>query len=183
MRTKRSAFTLFEMVLVVAVLVVLGALAVPAILGTQEAAKGEASADAVRAAWTQARAQAMKEGRPYRFAVVWNKGNFRVAPDDDTFWGSTREQGSPNGPLVLENTLPEGMRFTESPDAGIDPTAPSGDSTCLPVGSVSGDSWVSVVVFQPDGSCDRDCDIAFQGKIGSCTTLKLNSVTGTAVSD
>src|SRR5690242_4803736 len=84
--TRRPAFTLIEMLLVVAVLIALGAVAYPTLSAMYGDVKIKAAADTVRASWTEARAHAIEDGRAYRFAVQPGTGKFRVAPDADGFW-------------------------------------------------------------------------------------------------
>src|SRR5262245_36031751 len=81
MATPRPSFTLLEMVLVLALLVIMAAISLPAINEQYADYRVHAAADQVRARWADARTQAVNEGRAYRFAVVRNRGNFRVAPD------------------------------------------------------------------------------------------------------
>src|ERR1700756_3400429 len=83
----RRAYTLFELLLVLALLVLLAAIAYPTLDGVLATFRMTEAADMVRANWADARAYAMNEGRSYRFAVISGKGNFRVAPDSPEFWG------------------------------------------------------------------------------------------------
>src|SRR5260370_627756 len=76
----RSAFTLLELIMVMTILVILAVLSYPSINAMYGSYRVEAAADQVRAAWAEARTHAANEGRPYRFSVVPNKRNFRVAP-------------------------------------------------------------------------------------------------------
>src|SRR5690349_19359062 len=84
---RRPGFTLFELVLVLAVMVVVAAISYPSIDSVFNSYKVGTGADAVRAGWAKARAQAMNDGIPYRFSVMPNTGNFRIAPDLPDFWG------------------------------------------------------------------------------------------------
>ena len=100
----RPAYTLFEMLVVVAIIVVLAALAIPSMDAFFSEYRLNAGTDAVRANWELARTHSMNEGRAYRFAVVHDKGNFRIAPDTSQFWGdggSMADQGE-NGGTAFE---------------------------------------------------------------------------------
>jgi len=165
-RNTRKAYTLFELLLVMAIILVLAALAYPSLTGSYAQTKGTASADSVKAAWTSARSQAMKENRPYRFAVVWNKGSYRVAPDSEEFWsGTPSDSADPaKAPLVIEESLPEGVTFRGSDQGSTD----------------SSSDWSTVVVFNPDGTASEDTEVSFQSQGGSGATLKLKAFTGTA---
>src|SRR5262245_26003542 len=99
---RRAGFTLFEVVLVMAVLVIAAALTYPSLKGMYGYFKVHGAVDSVRAAWAQARAHAIEEGRPYRFAVEPDGSHYRVAPDHNDFWNG----GSTEGGHVLQEALP-----------------------------------------------------------------------------
>lgn len=179
-RHARRAYTLFELVLVLAVLVVLAAFTLPSMDAMYGNFRLAAAADMVRANWAAARAHALDEGRPYRFAIVPNHGNFRIAPDSGDFWGSANVPDlteSTEPPLVLEDVLPRGVRFT-SPDAlqsgAVDL---SGDAVLSP-GSIDPSMWSRTVTFLPDGTTNEDVEIAFHGRGGQPVVLKLRALTG-----
>src|SRR6266542_3901766 len=110
----RRGYTLLEMIRVLAIVVILLSVAYPSLTAMQRSYRVEGAADGAKAGMLTARAQAIEEGRPYRFAIVPGKGNFRVAPDSPDFWGGgappTAAQGSA-APLVLEESLPKGTFF------------------------------------------------------------------------
>ncbi len=147
-RQPRRAYTLFELLLVLVLLVLLAAIAYPT-------------------------------RRAYRFAVISGKGNFRVAPDSPEFWGGGDPPvaDSNNPPLVVEDSLPRGVRFS-TPDtyqtASIDQ---SGDSA-LPPGSVDPGSWSAIVTFLPDGTTKEDVEIVFTGAGARPVDVKLRGLTG-----
>ncbi|TMQ33677.1 MAG: prepilin-type N-terminal cleavage/methylation domain-containing protein [Planctomycetota bacterium] len=85
-RRSRQGYTLFEVVLVLALLVLLAAITYPSLDAMYGDSKVTAAGDMVRGAWAEAQARAMDEGRAYRFAVIPNQGNYRVAPDSADFW-------------------------------------------------------------------------------------------------
>src|SRR5205823_247476 len=86
-RQPRRAFSLFELLLVIALIVLLAAIAYPTLDGALATFRITEAADMVRACWADARAHAMNEGQAYRFAVLPGQGNFRVAPDSPDYWG------------------------------------------------------------------------------------------------
>src|SRR5438874_4807621 len=109
----RSGYTLLELMLVLAIIVVMAAIAYPSATAMYGHLRLSQAADAVRAAWAEARAHAIDEGRPYRFAIIPDQGNYRVAPDSPEFWGSSsQEQASAdaiNPPFFLNEALPKGL--------------------------------------------------------------------------
>lgn len=181
-RARRRAFTLFEVVLVCAVLVIVAALAYPSLRSMYGYYKLQGAVDAVRAAWADARARAINEGRPYRFAIENQGSHFRVAPDRPEYWTGSSPASDPDGPgLIMEKALPPGVRFTlnGSPqDASSLPEEPI--STTQEKVDIPPDSWVPAVVFLPDGTAREDVRILFQIRGVRPTMLYLRGLTGTA---
>src|SRR5512142_2745707 len=108
-RPRRRGFTLLEVMLVMVILVALGALVYPTLSAMYGDVRVKAAADQVRAAWTEARANAIEGGQNYRFAVQPGTGKFRVAPDGPGFWdgssggGPTDDNAPP--PRIIEGDL------------------------------------------------------------------------------
>jgi prepilin-type N-terminal cleavage/methylation domain-containing protein len=173
--TGRNAYTLLEMVLVTAVIGMLAAMSVPVMTSLQSHTRIQAGVDAVRAAWAQGRAKAIEEGRPYRFAVVMGKSNFRLAPDRADSWnGGNAPSSDPAGPgLVREGALPKGVVFADKDQAG-----PTGTDTVVPAGHVGQGMWADVAVFQPDGTAREDVEIAFQVQGSRGMVIRLRALTG-----
>lgn len=177
----RPAYTLFELVLVLAVIVVLGAIAYPAFDTMYGGYRLTAAVDQVRAHWASAQAAAMDQGRAYRFAVLDGKGNFRIAPDSSDYWlggdiahPADAESGPP---LMLEDALPKGVRFSDPDDAHA-MTNDFTNDTIAPAGSIDPSHWSTVAIFLPDGTAHEDVEIAFQTKGARPLLLKLRGLTG-----
>ena len=106
---------------------------------------------------------------PYRFAVTENTGKFRVAPDDDVYWGGSGAKPDGDRPLIIEGELPEGVLFTtsEAAYAGTE-QAPA-----------PGPEWgLTIAVYLADG-CGRDDSEVFFGKAGQrAMGLRLRGLTG-----
>ena len=113
-RPPRRGFTLFEVLLVAALLVVVAALVYPSLKGSYGYYKLQGGIDSVRAAWAQARARAIEEGRPYRFSVESGGSHYRVAPDQggDSSGAHASGNDSHGHGLVLEKALPAGVTFS-----------------------------------------------------------------------
>ena len=83
MKTPRLAYTLMEVVLVMAVLVMVTSLAYPFAAGWFSGQKTTSAADKVRAKLTEAKMLAQREGRAYQFSFKPNTGEWRMAPQGD----------------------------------------------------------------------------------------------------
>lgn len=175
----RRGYTLLELVLVLALLVVVAAMIIPSAESMHGQFRLTQGSDSVRSAWALARAYAIDEGRPYRFAIIPNQGNFRVAPDSPEFWSGGGQAQSPgdssNPPLVLNKTLPKGLRFS-APDAA--PAAALGTESSLPPESVNPEMWSSRTVFLPDGTASQDVEIIFGADGTMGLVMKLRALTG-----
>lgn len=165
MRRVRPAYTLLELVLVLAILVMLGGLAYPSIQGAYGGVRLRAGADSLRSALALARAHAMDEGRTYRFAVMPGQGNYRVAPDSSDYWGNGDAPAPADAstpPMVLEDKLPKGIVFT------------------LDEGGGGGESWVPVVSLLPDGTASDDKQFTLRLPGCSPVIVRLRQLTGMA---
>jgi len=160
----RRGFTMLEMLLVLAVVLVMAAVAAPSMEALQADSRLHAAADIIRARWADARARAAEDGIAYRFGVVQQSGKFRVAPDAAEFWSgdgpASLETDVP--PLVLEDTLPRGVAFADAAD---------------PDGGGGGD-YVPLITFLPDGTARENVEIAFRSGGGRGLILRLRALTG-----
>lgn len=156
----RNAFTILEVTLVLAVLLIIAAITLPSIDVMYSDLRLTAAADVVRGRWAETRARALEDGVAYRFAVVQQTGKYRIAPDAGDFWaggtGSAEETDAP--PMIIEDELPQGVAFA-SDESG-------------------GEEWSSVVVFQPDGTAREDVEIKFSTGGGKPLELRLRGLTG-----
>jgi prepilin-type N-terminal cleavage/methylation domain-containing protein len=175
-RTRRG-YTLFEVLLVMAILVILAAITYPTLDSMYAGYKVQAAADEVRGAWASARARAVDEGRAYRFAVVPGKGNFRVAPDTADYWQGSEPhsaQNSGNAPLILDDHLPKGISFVML--EGAQSGSPAADT--IVAGHVDPASWSTVVTFLPDGTVRDNAGIVIRMPGARALVLRLRALTG-----
>ncbi len=163
---RRAGFTILEIVLVLAVLLLLAAITLPSIEAMYGDLRLTAAADLVRARWADARARAVEDGVPYRFAVKPGSGHFRVAPDVGDFWaggngGSLPESDTP--PLVIEGELPKGVTFSE------DSPTNNGDQ--------SGE-WTTRATFLADATAKEDVQLTFHAIGARPLIVRLRALTG-----
>jgi prepilin-type N-terminal cleavage/methylation domain-containing protein len=190
-RTRRG-YTLMELILVLGVIALLAGILVPSLKGMYGYYKLQAAVDTVRSAWAEARARAIAESRPYRFAVVADANAFRVAPDQSDYWGGGQGPGNdPHGKgLVLEETLPRGVHFAIG-EAGGSPganrAAPGGSDDIDVAADLNRkqtgappapDAYTTAAVFLPDGTARDDVKIIFQVKGARPTAIHLRAMTG-----
>jgi prepilin-type N-terminal cleavage/methylation domain-containing protein len=175
----RPGYTLVELMLVLALMVMVAAIAYPSLDTMYLDTKLSMAGDQVRAKWLTARTQSVNEGRPYRFAVILGKGNYRLAPDSADFWGGSNGQTSDpdNGPLILEEALPKGVIFN-TPDSGQSEPDPNSD-TGSPTDGVDWSRAFTVATFLPDGTTREDlASITFNARGARPVDIKLRGLTG-----
>lgn len=180
-RQDRPGYTLFELVLVLALLIVLTTIIYPSLDAMYGEYRLTQAADMVRAAWATARSRALDEGRPYRFAVVPDRGNYRVAPDSADFWAGNGDMpeavDAATPPLILADVLPRGVRFTDAQDARAGQLDPGGESV-LPADAIPPDAWSTAAVFLPDGTARDDVEIVFTARGARPLVVRLRALTG-----
>jgi Tfp pilus assembly protein FimT len=174
-------------VLVVAMVAILAAMAYPSLNGLvgKDGLSGKpgqtAALDEVRGKLAVAKARAREDGRPYRFAVLPGKGNYRIAPDSDEFWGqgSSSDTASGHGPkpLVFAGALPPGSLFSEA-NAAI--RAADGNTYTDPQ-QVSPGSYQTLVTFLPDGTARDNGQIAVSTVEAQPVVVKVLALTGNVI--
>jgi prepilin-type N-terminal cleavage/methylation domain-containing protein len=165
--TSRRGFTLLEVTLVLAVMVLLAAMVFPSMEAMYGDVRLSAAADQVRGHWADARTKAIEEGRPYRFATQPD-GQYKIAPDTAEFWtgssdataGDSNDPDSP--PLVIEESLPQGIKFADESNAGDTDSGP----------------WQTALKFLPDGTASADKTITLQAEGYRPVQLRVRALTG-----
>jgi prepilin-type N-terminal cleavage/methylation domain-containing protein len=172
---KRHGYTLFEMVIVVAMILLMAGLAIPSIEGMYADNHLQSAVDQVSGKWAEIRTRAILEGRPYRFCFAPNGMDFRVGPDSPAFWsGGDPPTSSDSGPqpLVAQDSLPPGIQFDLNDQS--DPNSAGASSSM----NSSGGSWITYAVFLPDGTAQHDVALTFRYKDCTPVALRLRALTG-----
>lgn len=158
---RRSGFTLLELMLVMAVILVAGAIAVPAIDSMMSDGKAKAASDMVRARWAEIRGRAMREGRPYKFSVTYQSGKWRIEPENPADPSETGEDQN----FYKEGELPQGVLFAK-------------DQGTIGEASKGGGDYETLAVYLPDGTARDDVQIMFGQSGSQAIGLKLRALTG-----
>jgi prepilin-type N-terminal cleavage/methylation domain-containing protein len=154
MGRSRAGHTLLELMLVVAIMVVLLALAVPMIGPMFAGSRVDAASDMVRARLAEMRVKAIEEGRPYALKV--SKSRFRVEP----------AHGSGSG-AILEGKLPGNVTFRLGNGARQE-----------------SEDYQEIVRINANGAPESDAVISFADPEGGrAVDLRLRSVTGSVTAE
>lgn len=163
----RRGFTLFELIVVMALLLLLAAIILPSVGAFRGDTRQRAAADSIRGELAVARARAMEEGRPYRVAISQDKARLRRAPDGADFAqvpGSDHFDAS--GAAVdyaFEHVTAEVVAEQDMP-------APE-----------SVDGWMTIATVLPDGTCREDTAlIVITEQNNGSLRVRVRGLTGSA---
>lgn len=165
-----------ELLLVVSIIVLIGALASPAVLHTfarQSLSKG---ADRVRAAMGQARVSAIRDGDIYAVFVLEGGSWFNVAPfsqaRNQSATASSRQQiaAQKRQSATEEDLLPRGVTFSANITAVDDRAAEA-----LSAGDQG--SAIRPILFYPDGT-SQDARVVLQNEKEQYVEVQLRGMTG-----
>jgi hypothetical protein len=161
----RRGYSILELLIVMAALIILGAFTVPTLFGMRGDTRSKAGADMIRTRMNEARAKAMEDGTPYRVAVSADQRRLRVTPDSFDSIGMQANNGW-TGPLVAEDEFPQdvtaGLLFDEFGMAMQDDAG-----------------WIRVATFLPDGTCREDVvEIEVREPGATPFVVRLRGLTG-----
>jgi len=188
---RRRGYTLMEMLLVLAVLVMVAALAAPAMTGIMRRATLTAAGDAVRTDFTRAHVKAMKTGRIQVFRYELNGRKYRVQPwiaGDDSLETNSQSgateglgmdvAGAPAADTGEEKELPEGTTFAGGEAAVESRGSVVGEAVSNDASAAEGD-WSQPILFYPDGS-SSDAFVVVSDEFERGMRIDLSGLTGTA---
>ncbi|MEX2559654.1 MAG: prepilin-type N-terminal cleavage/methylation domain-containing protein [Pirellulales bacterium] len=177
----RRAFTLLETVLVLSLLVILAAMAWPALKGPMSGHRLRRSADQVRAEWARARNRAMLSGEIQAFVYLPGSDRFRVvayadaqgtlqqaAAGSNTAGSDTPGSGTTaSGTAAGDRFLPAGVVFAASTISAAAAQAAFGAQG----------SWSDMILFYPDGTSTK-ATVTHESEDGRQVPVELRGVTG-----
>jgi prepilin-type N-terminal cleavage/methylation domain-containing protein len=193
MKTRRG-YTLLELLLVVAILVVLTAVAWPALRSPWGRARIEEAGHAVRVALARVRVEAIESAMPYQFRFQPGTGTYEYGPapalggrnaetalaafDPDA---ADSESADPED-LAVEEDLPEGVRFVDPESAALRVAgsvvldAPAYAESAATSGAAE---WSAPIVFYPNGR-SLSARLTLVAPDGRMVDVVLRGLTGTA---
>ena len=196
----RRGYSLIELLLVLAVLVLVAAMATPAVLTVLEGQKLRKAGDQMRTEWARSRNMAMKNGRLYMFRYKLGLDEYEIRPwyaaDDALESSSSVSPLDAAGPqpgtaaalppgaaqplgtgsvFTPYKKLPEGILFAFG-EAQVDNRAASVDTEIAAQGV---DGWSLPILFYPDGSSST-ARLTLVNKRQQYVSLDLRGLTGLA---
>ena len=189
----RRGFTLVEILVVLAVIVLVSAMAVPLIRKPLLRREVQSAADSVRTELFHARIGAMRSSHVYTFQYQPGSGTYRVSPQDQpSSQTDDASQPAAQDPALADGehqpsedgSLPDGIRFMA--DDSPDPDAADATSTAVAQdgdsgnGGEGGNGWSDPILFYPDGTTSDARLIVASGR-GFAVHIRLRGVTGNVV--
>ena len=162
-------FTLLEMLIVLAIIVLVGAAVWPALRGAMDKAELVDAAKAVRTVLSQARLDAIDSGTPRQFryqpgGTLYEVSVYTLA--SDSLFTDAPEELPPEA--VTHYELPAGLRFATTLVSGDESTA---------VETV--DEWAQPVLLFPSGRTDN-LRLRIQGAEKMSVELRMRGIAGVA---
>ena len=175
-RGHRRALTLVEVCLVLALLVVIGAVSAPLLEGSFSRAGLTSAADVVRGAWARARLAAMESGNTHVFRFEPKGGRFQIValnelgvPGSEAMAPAGAERDPADMLRLPSNQLPKNITF-----AGGDVEASPRVMALL--GTSSG-TWSSPILFHADGTTS-DASLLLMNGEQQTARVTLRGLTG-----
>lgn len=177
---RRSALTLVEVCLVLALLIVIASFAIPLLGGAVERRALISGASLVQASWEKARLRAMESGQTYVVRVEPKGSRFQLLSLDQ--FTMPESQNVPATNSDADYTPSELMRLSRNqlPDGVIFAKLDVASSTQLAAMYGSSDSgpWSQPILFYPDGTTS-DASVLLQIESGQTVRVTLRGLTGT----
>lgn len=153
-RQVRPGLTLIEVLLVLTLLVVVGAIAVPILEGSFSRASLQNGGDLLRATWSRARLAAVETGEPCVFRCEPNGSRFQIIRLADLGTDEAEELEEEDTDAVhdaadmlrlREDRLPDGIIFAAAEVA-------TSNQIAATIGPTAGGAWSDPILFHPDGT-------------------------------
>lgn len=190
---RHAAMTLFELLLVLVLLVVIGSLAAPLFEGSLSSIRLRRGTDQVLATWSQARTHAIEAGQIFQFRFQPNGGDYRVDPwpgelEEELFEkdevnasseAASSERGTEESELAdwkYEASLPEEIVFSSAESVSQDEY---GERTVTRLDQENTSKWSTPIMFFPDGTTSAASLLLKNGK-EMYRRATLRSLTGVA---
>jgi Tfp pilus assembly protein FimT len=185
--------TLLEILLVLALIVIVFAVAVPTLTGSLSNQRLKKSAEVVRTAFSRARVKAMRNGRIQAFHCQLLGSKYATVPwymaadaveADDSLTADETATADPRWGLLNEQTaesLPDGIMFVAETEVVEERTEPIAGTAADAEVALDGYDmpWSPPILFYPDGTTS-DARVVLRNERGWIVAIELRGLTGVA---
>jgi prepilin-type N-terminal cleavage/methylation domain-containing protein len=191
-RVRRDAFTLMELLLVLALMVAIAAIAWPALRGSFDTQRLGKAGDQLRAAFGKTRVRAMRTGAIHVFRFQPGRAGYGsetwTASAEEVVSAVTAAGGVASGPTAPTMTAPPTSSTDTLPDGVVfhlaEVTVDARAANLLGAGGQGGDGetaeWSSPIFFYPDGTTSNT-HVVLANERGQAIVVTLRGLTGLAV--
>jgi len=199
-RQPRSGFTLLELMLVLAILVMIGSIASPMIGDLFERQKLRGAIDTLRLQWEEARLKAMRTGQAQVFTCELGTNAYSIKPlvlqSDAVNVGTGATLAVGGGLIETENfgrgTVAVAADLTDSDARELEDKISflsclvmsdmrsfslAQESQTLGTGAINTQTVAQTVIFYPDGSTST-AEVQIQNELGDIRGLQIRGLTG-----
>ena len=162
--------------MVLAIVVMVAAMSLPALNGTFDAQRLKRSADLVRSEWSRARVEAIRTGTEWAFFYSPNTGNYGIGPYSPYEAPTVPSGGQSMGRSNFDygnGLLPDGVVFFQG-EVESDTRA-----EVLNADGQGGGGGDQVILFYPDGTAQQ-AELLLTNERNWYVQLNLRRLTGTA---
>ena len=177
--SRHNGLTHVEVILVLTLLVIVGAVSVPMLGGSFSRAGLQSAADLLRAAWSKGRLAAMQSGQSYVFRFEPNGSRYQLLafeqldlPESNQLPPDNQDPEHSEADILRlsQSRLPDGIIFAQGDVADSSEIAAT-------YGSGSGGPWSSPLLFRADGTTS-DASLVLKNENGQTIRVTLRGLTG-----
>jgi type II secretory pathway pseudopilin PulG len=177
--SRRRGLTLVEVCLVLALLIVIGAIAAPLVEGSFSRARVQSGAELLRGAWARARLAAIQSGQTYVFRFEPRASRFQIITLDQLGMPDSAmiEREDPNAEHEVADMLR--LRRSRLPDGVLFADGNISDSSQVlaTLGATGQGAWSAPILFRPDGSTS-DASVVLANFSDQTVRVTLRGLTG-----
>jgi type II secretory pathway pseudopilin PulG len=171
--------TLVEVILVLTLLVIVGAVSIPMLGGSFSRAGLQSASDLLRAGWSKGRLAAMQSGQSYIFRFEQNGARYQLLACEQLDLPESQQLPADNPDAEHSESDILRLSLNRLPDGIVFAHGDVSDSSELAAtyGSAAGGPWSSPILFRADGTTS-DASIVLQNEAGQTIRVTLRGLTG-----
>ena len=184
-RDDRSGFSLFELMIVVAIILAVTAMAAPGMMERVRSGRVKEAAEEVSTMLANARTQAIDTGVDYHFRFELDGHSFVAIPAEiDVSIGNSNNTDPETAEFSYSSgALPEAMflRYSQNDKSGSETLKGQAFGKLANAGELASKNWSEPILFRFDGSSEsktfrvmdelqRSCDVSVRGLTGAIST-------------